>query len=143
MYQTFHVRFRLPAMQTCELSAAITQLMSKCLWSGWKWYKGYKKIASSFTCCPVNREYSWKKSQVEKKANYALQHVRRDSWMKSVLNLSWRRSLLYRKHSIDLQNKSIDWFLCDRNFGHERVNALLLLCYLHVFIEIYYLIMAK
>ena len=27
------------------------------------------------------------------------------------LTLSWRRSLLYRKQSIDLQSKSIDWFL--------------------------------
>ena len=131
MYQRFHVLFRLPAMRRCELSAAITQLMSKCLWSGWKWQKRYKEIVSPFTCCPVNREYSWKKSQIEKKANYALQHVRTDSrcmWMKSVLNLSWRRSLLYRNQSIDLQNKSMDWFLYDKNLRHERVNALLLVC---------------
>ena len=26
-----------------------------------------KEIASLFTCCPVNREYLWKKSQIEKK----------------------------------------------------------------------------
>ena len=49
-------------------------------------------------------------------------------WMKSVLNLSWRRSLLYRNQSIDLQNKSMDWFLYDKNLRHERVNALLLAC---------------
>ena len=134
MYQRFHVRFRLPAMRRGELSAAITQLMPKCLWSGRKWLKEYKEIASPFTCCPVNREYSWKKSQIEKKtkkANYALQHVRTDSrcmWMKSVLNLSWQRSLLYRNPSIDLQNKSMDWFLYDENLRHERVNALLLAC---------------
>ena len=30
VYQTFHVRFQLPAMRRCELSAAITQLMSVC-----------------------------------------------------------------------------------------------------------------
>ena len=63
-----------------------------------------------------------------KKANYVLQHVRTDSrcmWMKSVLNLSWRRSLLCRNQSIDLQSKSIDWFLYDKNFRHERVTALL------------------
>ena len=131
MYQRFHVRFRQSAMRRGELSAAITQLMPKCLWSGRKWLKEYKEIASPFTCCPVNREYSWKKSQIEKKANYALQHVRTDSrcmWMKSVLNLSWRRSLLYRNQSIDLQNKSMDWFLYDKNLRHERVNALLLAC---------------
>ena len=49
-------------------------------------------------------------------------------WMKRVLSFSWRRSLLYRNLSIDLQNKSMDWFLYDRNFCHERVNALLLAC---------------
>ena len=49
-------------------------------------------------------------------------------WMNSVLNLSWRRSLLYRNQSIELQNKSMDWFLYDRNFRLERVNALLLEC---------------
>ena len=48
--------------------------------------------------------------------------------MKSFLNLSWRRSLLYRNQSIDLQNKSMDWFLYDKNFRLERVNALLLAC---------------
>ena len=71
----------------------------------------------------------WKKEQ--KTGNYALQHVRTDSWcmwMKSVLNLSWRRSLLYKNQSIDLLNKSMDWFLYDKNLRHERVNALLLAC---------------
>ena len=29
--------YRLPAMCRCELSAVIARLMSKCLWSGWKW----------------------------------------------------------------------------------------------------------
>ena len=56
---------RLPAMRTGELSAAIIQVMSKCLWSGCKWYKGYKEIA--FTYYPVNREYSWNKSRIVKK----------------------------------------------------------------------------
>ena len=63
----FPARFRLWTMRRGELSAAITQLMSKCLWSGWNWEKGYKETASHFTCCPVSREYSWKKSQIEKK----------------------------------------------------------------------------
>ena len=49
-------------------------------------------------------------------------------WMKRVLSFLWQRSLLYRNQSIDLQNKSMDWFLYDRNFRHERVNALLLAC---------------
>ena len=49
-------------------------------------------------------------------------------WMKNILNLSWWRSLLYRNQSIDLQNKSMDWFLQDKNLRHERANALLLAC---------------
>ena len=110
--------------------------MSRCLWTGSKLKKGNKEIAFPFTCCPVNSEYSWKKSQIEKKEkqkkeNYALQHVRTDSrcmWMKTVLNLLWRRSLLYRNQSIDMQNKSMDWFLYDKSLWHERVNALLLAC---------------
>ena len=108
-------------MRRGELSAAITQIMSKCLWSGWKWQKGYKEIASPFNCCLVNHEYSWNKSQKQKpkKANYALQHVRTESRcmrIKIVLNFSWRRSLLYRNQSIDLQNKSMDCFLFDMGF---------------------------
>ena len=41
--------------------------MSKCLWSGWKWYRGLREIASLFPYCPMNRECSWKKTQLEKK----------------------------------------------------------------------------
>ena len=37
------------------------------------------------------------------------------------LNVSWRRSLSYRNQSIDLQSKSMDWFLRDRKLRHERV----------------------
>ena len=50
-------------------------------------------------------------------------------WMKSVLNLSWRR-LLYRNQSTNVQTKSMDWFLYDKNRRYERVNALLL-AYIH------------
>ena len=70
----------------------------------------------------------WKKSPVE---NYALKNLRTDSqclWMKSVFNLSWRRSLLYRNQSNDLQNESVDWFLYDKNHRHEIVDALLFAC---------------
>ena len=31
-------------------------------------------------------------------------------------------SLSYRSQSIDLQSKSVDWFLYDRELRHERVN---------------------
>ena len=43
-----------------------------------------------------------------------------------LLTLSWRRSLTYGKKSIDLQSKSVDWFLYDRNLRHERVKRLVL-----------------
>ena len=49
-------------------------------------------------------------------------------YMKSVLNLLWRRYLLYRNQSIDLQNKLMDRFLYDKNLHHKSVNALLLAC---------------
>ena len=41
--------------------------MSKCLWSRWKWQRRVKEITSSFPCCPVYCEYSWNKTQIEKK----------------------------------------------------------------------------
>ena len=37
------------------------------------------------------------------------------------LTLSWRRPLLYRNQSIDLQSKSMNWFLYDNSLRHERV----------------------
>ena len=43
------------------------------------------------------------------------------------LTLSWRRSLLYRNQSIDLQRKSMDWFLYDRDVRHENVKVTLII----------------
>ena len=40
------------------------------------------------------------------------------------LTLSWRRPLSYRNQSIDLQSKSIDWFLYDNGLRHERVKTI-------------------
>ena len=40
------------------------------------------------------------------------------------LTLSWRRSLSYRNQSIDLQGKSMNWFLYDKDLRHERVELL-------------------
>ena len=39
------------------------------------------------------------------------------------LTLSRQRSLSYRNQSIDLQNKSMDRLLYDRDLLHERVNG--------------------
>ena len=38
------------------------------------------------------------------------------------LTLSWLRPLSYRNQFIDLQRKSVDWFLYDNGLRHERVN---------------------
>ena len=39
------------------------------------------------------------------------------------LTLSWRDFPSYRNQFIDLQSKSIDCFLYDRELRHERVNS--------------------
>ena len=44
-------------------------------------------------------------------------------WKLIFLTLSWRRPLSYRNQSIDLQSKSVDWFLYDNGLRHERVKA--------------------
>ena len=38
--------------------------------------------------------------------------------------LSWRRPLSYRNQSIDLQSKSVNWFLYDKDLHHERVKII-------------------
>ena len=40
------------------------------------------------------------------------------------LTLSWWRPLSYRNQSIDLQSKSMDWFLHDNDLRHERVKLI-------------------
>ena len=40
------------------------------------------------------------------------------------LTLSRRRSLSYKNQSIDLQSKSVDWFLYGRDLRHERAKPL-------------------
>ena len=44
------------------------------------------------------------------------------------LTLSWWRSLPYRNQSIDLQSELMDWFLCDRDLCHERINYFRIKC---------------
>ena len=39
------------------------------------------------------------------------------------LTVSWRRPLSYRNQSIDFLLKSIDWFLYDNSFRHEKVKS--------------------
>ena len=42
---------------------------------------------------------------------------------KHLLTLSWQRPVSYRNQSIDLQSKTIDWFLYDNGLRHERVKV--------------------
>ena len=59
------------------------------------------------------------------------------------LNVSRRRSLSYRNESIDLQNKSMDWFLYDKDLRHERVNkceGILLKLYFYIVLYVYILL---
>ena len=48
---------------------------------------------------------------------------------KMTLTLSQRRSISYRNQSIDLQSKSIDWFLYDIGLRHERVKLAISVCF--------------
>ena len=63
----FPVRVRLQPMCRGELPAVITRLMSKCLWSEWKWPWGTAEMFSPFPCSPVIREWLWKKTLIEQK----------------------------------------------------------------------------
>ena len=46
--------------------------------------------------------------------------ARRTFILATSLILSWRRSLSYRYQSNDLQRKSMNWFLYDKDIRHER-----------------------
>ena len=88
--------------------------------------------------CIREKKLNRKKQQQKNKSCFTT--LRTDSRcmrMKSVLYLSWQRSLLYRNQSIDLQNKSVGWLLYGKNLRHERVNTLLLACIHDKIIEIY------
>ena len=45
---------------------------------------------------------------------------------KQGLTPSWRKSLSYRSWSIDLQSKSMYWFLYDMDLPHERAKKIML-----------------
>ena len=76
-----------------------------------------------------------------KKANSALRHVR--TYFRSMMSEGHLNSFMTDVFIIkkpDLQSKSMDWFLYDRDLRHERVNALLLVC---IHRDIYSLIMRQ
>ena len=53
--------------------------------------------------------------------NFSLRQIRITTSVQTVLTLLWRKSLSYRNQSINLQIKSMSWFLCDRDLHQERV----------------------
>ena len=68
------------------------------------------------------RKTRWEEKRI---ANFALQLVRTDFW--SMMGEVRLNSSMTRVHN-DLQRKSMDWFLNDRDLRHKKVNALLLVC---------------
>ena len=67
-------------------------------------------------------------TSLQKILNPSVQKLNQTSWylIRKIieLTLSWRRSLSYRNQSIDLQSKSVDWFLHERGLRYERVKNL-------------------
>ena len=135
----------------CQLSPEVSSLQQCLMQLSGSGRKDNEEIASPFTCCPVNREYLWKKTQIEKKkqktkGKFCFTARKTEVWSmmdEGRLN-SWRRSLSYRNQPMDLRSKSMDWFLYDRDLRHVRANVLLLVyIYRDVLIERYSLIMIK
>ena len=62
--------------------------------------------------------YFWSKDRafMQNKKIYNIHHID--------LSLSRPRSLSYRNQSIDLQSKSMEWFLYDKDLRHERVKSI-------------------
>ena len=54
-------------------------------------------------------------------ASCVIQSKRKEVIRESILTPSWRGSLSYRNQSIDLQSKSMDWFLYYNGLCLERV----------------------
>ena len=62
-----------------------------------------------FPCCPVNREYSWKKNPDRKEANSTLQHIRTDFQSMMGEECLYALSLVYIHRNTFLDyNKIID-----------------------------------
>ena len=63
--------------------------------------------------------FSWRFSEILKSFSWKCSIGSVGVW----LTFSWRKSLYYRSESIDLQSKSMDWFLYGRDLRHERVKG--------------------
>ena len=81
----------------------------------------------SQNCYRSSQIPAWKfrllKSKYEYDSKYKIQNFDTQKWKKkkNVLTFSWRIPLSCRNQSIDLQSKSMDWFLHDNGLRHERV----------------------
>ena len=52
--------------------------------------------------------------------NMDLEKGKKGTLVWNVWSLSWWKPVLFRNQSIDLQSESIEWFLYDASFRHER-----------------------
>ena len=103
----------------------------------WKWQNGVKEIAFLpyhnvlwiVNVCEKKTQIKKKKRNAKMKKKSFNGFIGRTKWNLQIFNttknlsltLSWRRPLTYRNQSIDLWNKSMDWFLYDNGLRHERV----------------------
>ena len=76
----------------------------------------------------LKRAYDWKYSKNVSKKAFLKGNKLYFKWLclRNYLILSWQRRLSYRSQSIDLQSKSVDWFLYDNGLRHERVKVIML-----------------
>ena len=89
------------------------------------WYHlGWQKLDGTFSLYPPWRRIFLGGILWEQNFTKLLSKFRPGSkfWFKHVsLSLSWWRPISYRNQSIDLQSKSMDWFLYDISLRHESV----------------------
>ena len=93
--------------------------------------KQKQKISDFTTITQKDLDFAFKKlflirgSHFSCRKNVSATHCTRILFSISLvetLTLSWRRPLSYRNQSIDLQSKSMDWFLYGNSLRHEWVN---------------------
>ena len=83
------------------------------LWNSWPLWRNYFHVVP----CSINTDRFFKHRNNLEKSQILTRKIFH-------LTLSWRRSRSYRNQSIDMQNKSMDWFLYNRDLCHKRVNGL-------------------
>ena len=91
------LHFKMMVVWKCWISK-----QTECNWVSHQWYHLGQSI---FLCYKLSKYFYYV------------------AFLRKSLCLLWRRSLSYRKQSIDSKSKSMDWFLYDRDFRHERVNG--------------------